>query len=276
MRSDSPILFFDIFRDYELEDIDEDSGRESEPDDQVTRSHTPLADPIKSLAGLGPVVTNLLSFLDPIDLARASCVCKHWNQVIGGDPRARRRKEIYVKDISELRSSFGKENWLMKESESVPPLVREPLRDLRSHQLPVRQSACDTPFAQRMGQLIEDDDVFCKGSGKRPDQPAVTRFTNIKSVGRTNNYVRVNRSSVDYKTPQFKSIRMVNCNSGGDTGSLIKHPHLQHGNHHNQRSMSGTKSISRRLLDDEVSDGMSQRRSSLAGSRSSKKNLRRL
>lgn len=267
MRSHSPNLFFEIFRDYDLDDIDEDSGRESAPDEV-------LVDPIRRLSSYGPVVTNLLSFLDPIDLARASCVCKYWNKVIKDDPLSRRRKETYVKDVSEVRSSLGQENWPLKEPDNVMPLVRNPFRDLQSLPQPVRR-ICDTPLDDGISD-IGDDDVFCMGSAKRPARPALHRHMNIQSVGRTAGSLRVNRLSQDYKTPQFKSIRTVSCNSGGDTGSLIKHPHLQHGLHHNQRSISCTKSISRRLLDDEVSDGLSQRRSSLAGSRSSKKNLRRL
>ena len=231
-------------------------------------------DPLKKLANFAPALRNLLSFLDPIDLARASCVCRKWNTVIQSDPRARRRKETYLKDVKELLSSVGQENWPLSDPDSAKPSVREPFRDLRCHQQPVRQS-CDTPFDDGLGD-IGDDDVFCKGSAKRPARPVPHRHANIQSVGRMNGCVRMSRSSLDYKTPQFKSIRLISCNSGGDTGSLIKHPHPQHGFHQNQRSMSCTKSISRRILDDEVPDGMNQRRSSLAGSWSSKKNLKRL
>lgn len=263
MRSRTPIPSFDIYRDHDLEDIDETSDRESEPEEQVV-------DPLRRLAIENhylPALTNLLSFLEPIDLARASCVSKAWSSVIACDPKARRRKETYVADMRQLRSSVGQENWPMKEPESAKPKVRAAFRDLKSHQQPVRQF-CDTPKVEDL-----DDDVFCKDANKsttrRPIRPV------SQSVNRINSCVRTNRSCLDYKTPQFKSIRFANCNSGGDTGSIIKAPVDPIGLSHH-KSLSCAKSISRRLLDEDTVDGMSQRRLSLAGSRSSKKNLRRL
>jgi hypothetical protein len=259
---------FEIYQDNELEDISEDE------EDDVT------VDPIRKLAHFFPAVSNILSFLDPIDLARASCVSHDWNETVQFDPRSRRRKEAYVKDFRELRSSVGEENWPLKEPESVKPLVREAFRDLRFHQQPVRAPVCDTPKQQ-------DDDVFCKSAAKRSTaklQPLIHRHANIQSVDRMG--IRVNhqasaishpQSFQDFKTPHLKSNRILICNSGSDAGSLFKENPRPPNSQQQQRSLSGFKSISRRLLDDEPPDSLAQsRRTPLAGSWSSKKNLRRL
>lgn len=269
MRTRTPLPSFDIYRDHELDDICESCDEEEEK----------LVDPIKSLAIDGlylPAVTNLLSFLDPIDLARASCVSKAWNDVIVSDPKARSRKESYVRDMRELRGSVGQENWPLKEPESSKPVTRGPFRDLKCHQPPVRQH-CHTPHV-----ADADDDVFCKSSSKSVTKPSVHHPPlSHQSIGRLNACVSRtgNRttSSDFYKTPQFKSMHrlMSSCNSGGDSGSLIKQP-LAPLSHLKNRSVSCNKSISRRLLDDEGLDVVGHRRLSLAGSRSSKKNLRRL
>lgn len=261
MKSRTPIPSFDIYRDHDLEDIDE-SDCESEE----------AVDPLRRLAIENhylPALTNLLSFLDPIDLARASCVSKAWTSVIASDPKARRRKETYVSDMRQLRSSVGQENWPMKEPMSAKPPVRAAFRDLRSHQQPVRQF-CDTP---EVGEL--EDDVFCKDSTKSVTRRPIRHVIQSQSVNRINTCVRTNRSCLDYKTPQFKSMRFVNYTPGGDTGSIIKAVVAPVGLGH-QQSLSCVKNISRRLLEEDTVDGMSQRRLSLAGSRSSKKNLRRL
>ena len=295
-----------------------DQGAREESQEQEVEA----VDPIQRLAIDGaflPVVSNLLSFLDPVDLARASCVSRTWHRVISSDPRARVRREAYVRDMRYLRSSVGQENWPMKQPDHVMPPVRQPFRDLRCHQQPVRQFP-QTPSSNVVDCMIDemeedgDDDVFCKESHASKSRSVIHSSSSSnrrtgnasQSVGRLTSRSRVlahqHRSSVDsFATPQFKSIRLIACDAAGDTGSLIKqqhsvnnshniinhsighmmHPASQQKQHVHPQSFAGMRSascskvvpgVSRRLLIDEDC----HRRLSLAGSRSSKKNLKRL
>jgi hypothetical protein len=76
-----------------------------------------------------PVLRNLLSYLDPLDLTQACRVSRNWNQVITSDKKANHRRKKYLQEMKKLKSSIGKENWPMKDDTEplIQPLSRHPL-----------------------------------------------------------------------------------------------------------------------------------------------------
>lgn len=58
-------------------------------------------------AHYSPVVTALLSFLDPRDLTQACRVSRNWNSVVQSDIHANKRRKEYLKEMKEFKGSIG-------------------------------------------------------------------------------------------------------------------------------------------------------------------------
>ena len=120
MRHHSPInVYCDTF-----DDVNED-GQEEEDESSAIDVLTELG----ITHNYRPVLTNLLSYLDPLDLTQACRVSRNWNQVIKSDKKANHRRKKYLQEMKKLKSSIGKENWPMKEESEplIQPLSRHPL-----------------------------------------------------------------------------------------------------------------------------------------------------
>lgn len=244
---------------------------DDEVDDGDSRGHVDFLRAIAVERFLGPPLDCLLSYLDPADLARASCVSRDWNIVISTHKRSRERREEYLKNVSELKStvgevsisnefdlcnlfiSFFQENWPLKEqNQFINPLVRQPFMP-RTAQTPVASRVSgrqQSDNARASPTEVIEDDIF------KEDAVDVENHQVVRTK---------KRKSADYRTPHIsRQMQVTSISQHGDIRDRLK-----------TLSLSAYKQTPS-ILQDAKKGKNNSYRSSVIGSAGSRRNLKRL